>query len=186
MIYFNLIVIVAFAVLAILSRKHYSKYKDGSGIIAAVKAVVMSVGDGVWTFFANVLPLDGLKLRIRQQLRKNQVVSDKELELITDRFLAGCVGMACGIIMASNLLELGSAITRNLYRDDRNVIIRDEFGGDVVKEEISCQISGKEEIVIMEISPVRLSQEEFSRIPRLIPLSPRPKGTGRLTRETQK
>lgn len=161
MIYFNGGVVVATVILAIISRKHYSKYKDGKGIRVALMAMLLAMGYGVWTLLCGVLPLEGLKEKLMEQLRKNQIVSNKRLELITDTFIARSLGAGVIIMFAFNLLEIGSTITRDAVLNGENIIVREEYGGDVVREELRYEVSGQEKIVVLDVSPVRLSEEEF-------------------------
>ena len=60
MIYINAIVLVLTVVLAIISRKHFSKYKDGVGARSCLKALVLSMGYGVWIFLRDILPLESM------------------------------------------------------------------------------------------------------------------------------
>ncbi len=161
MLALNVIIVVGFAVLAILSRKHYSKYKDEKGIKGSLVAIGLAMGHGVWTFLVKHLPVDGLRSRLGTQLRKNQIVTPKGLELITDRFMAGCLGVGLGLLFTFNLLEVGSTLYNRFLRDEKNIIEREDYGGDVIEEEIYYELSGQEHMLVLNVSPVRLSEEEF-------------------------
>ena len=87
MLYINVVVIIITTTLAIISRKHYSKYKDGVGVKSRVLAVGLSMGHSVWLLFNNVLPLEGITDRLMERLRKNNIVSPKGLELMTENIL---------------------------------------------------------------------------------------------------
>ncbi len=161
MIYINLIILVLFVFLALISRKHYSKYKDGDGLKSAFWAMCLSMGYSAWVLFDSILPLEGVKSKLREQLRKSQIVSPKRLELITDGFIAKSLGIGIFILVGFNLVEMGSGIHNHFRRDKGNLIIRDEYKGDVIEEEIFYQMSGQEKSLILSVSPVRLSAEEF-------------------------
>lgn len=161
MIYVNVAIVVISAVLAIISRKHYSKYKDKKGLKAGLVAVGLAIGESVWNYLKDTLPLDGIRLKLAGLLRKNQVVSPKRLELITDKFIINCLGICFGIIFASNLVELGSNLHSIFLRDEKNIIERESYEGDAKKEEITYEIAGEKQTMVLNVSPARLSEEEF-------------------------
>lgn len=161
MIYVNFVIVVVSVLLAILSRKHFSKYKDGKGAKASLNALMLSMGHSVWILLSNVLPLEGLRIKLAGMLRKNQIVSPKRLELITDEFIARCLGLGLMILFTSNLLDFGSSFYTQYLKAKKNFIEREEYGGDVVEEEIYYEAWGKEESLTLSISPVRLTKEEF-------------------------
>ena len=161
MIWLNLIIVVLFILLALISRKHYSKYKGEKGLRSAFCAFYFAMGHSVWVFFGNIRSFEGIKCRLSDLLRKDQVVSPKRLELITERFMARCIGIGIFILTGFNFVDMGSGIYNHFHRDNENMIIREEYMGDVIEEEIFYQISGQEESLILSVSPVRLSREEF-------------------------
>ncbi len=161
MIFINAMVLVLTAVLAIISRKHFSKYKDGVGISSWVRALVLSMGCGVWTFLENVFPVEGIGNSLRQQLGKRQIATPKRLEGLVDDFIAGCIGAFLVIVFFFNLLDAGINIGAYLKPDDTNIIQREEYTGDESEERINYQVSGKEQSIVINVSPVRLSYEEF-------------------------
>ncbi len=161
MIYINAMVLVLTVVLAILSRKHFSKYKDGVGIKSCLWALVLSMGYGAWIFLRDVLPLDGISNSLREQLGKRQIATPKRLEQITESFIAGCIGVFLLIVFSFNLLDAGITISAHLKNEETNKIQREDYAGSESKEEIYYQVSGKQQSVVLNVSPVRLSQAEF-------------------------
>ena len=161
MIYINAIVLVLTVVLAILSRKHFSKYKDGVGVKSCLRALVLSMGYGAWIFLRGILPLEGIGNSLKEQLSKRQIATPKRLEQITESFLAGCIGMFFVIIFSFNLLDAGINISAHLKAGDTNKIQREEYTGKESKEEIYYQLSGQQQSVVLNVSPVRLTEEEF-------------------------
>ncbi len=161
MIYVNVFIVIVSVILAILSRKHYSKYKGAGYACGTFMALVISLGECAWTLLEKVSPLDSLKHKIAKQLRKSQVVSSKKLDVLTDEFIAKSLGVGLVVIFAFNLVELGSTLHKLFLRDEKNIIEREEYGGDVIKEEIAYEVSGENHTVVLEVSPVRLSEEDF-------------------------
>ena len=161
MLYINVVVIIITATLAIISRKHYSKYKDGVGVKSRVLAVGLSMGHSVWLLFNNVLPLEGITDRLMERLRKNNIVSPKGLELMTEKYIATRIAVVIGILFTFNLFEFGNTLYNKFLRDEENIIIREEYRGDVIEEEIYYQLSGQEQTIVLNVSPVRLSEEAF-------------------------
>lgn len=161
MLYINVVVIIITATLAIISRKHYSKYKDGVGVKSRVLAVGLSMGHSVWLLFNNVLPLEGITDRLMERLRKNNIVSPKGLELLTEKYIATRIAVVIGILFTFNLFEFGNTLYNKFLRDEENIIIREEYRGDVIEEEIYYQLSGQEQTIVLNVSPVRLSEEAF-------------------------
>ncbi len=161
MICINVVIIIASVVLAILSRKHYSKYKDREGLRASFVALMLGMGHSAWTLLSNVVPLEGLEHKLALQLRKNQIASPEGISLITDRFIARSLAIGLGVLFASNVIGLGSTILNQFLGDEENIIEREEYGGDVIKEEIYYEMSGQEQTIVLNVSPVRLSESEF-------------------------
>lgn len=161
MICINVVIIIASVVLAILSRKHYSKYKDREGLRASFVALMLGMGHSAWTLLSNVVPLEGLEHKLTLQLRKNQIASPEGISLITDRFIARSLAIGLGVLFASNVIGLGSTILNQFLGDEENIIEREEYGGDVIKEEIYYEVSGQEQTIVLNVSPVRLSESEF-------------------------
>lgn len=161
MIYINAMVLVLTVVLAILSRKHFSKYKDGVGVRSCLKALVLSMGYGAWVFLRGILPLEGIVNSLKEQLNKRQIATPKRLEQVTESFIAGCIGAFLIIIFSFNLLDAGINISAHHKAGDTNKIQREDYDGKESKEEIYYQVSGKEQSVVLNVSPVRLTEEEF-------------------------
>ena len=161
MIYVNFVILVVSLMLAILSRKHFSKYKDGKGLKSGFNAFVLSVGHSAWMLLGGILPLERAKERLAGLIRKNQIVSPKRLELITDAFVAKGLGVGLTILFAANLLDFGSNLYYQFFDDNRNYIEREEYGGNAIDEEIYYQVWGKEESLTLNVSPIRLTKEEF-------------------------
>lgn len=161
MIFINAVILVLTVVLAIISRKHFSKYKDGVGGKSCLKALVLSMGYGVWVFLREIFPLEGIGNGLMEQLGKRQIATPKRLEQIADSFIAGCIGSFLLIIFGFNLVDAGVSISAHLKNEDTNKIQREDYAGNESKEKIYYQVSGQQQSVVLNVSPVRLSQEEF-------------------------
>ena len=70
MIYINTVIIVLYVTLAIISRKHFSKYKDGKGLLGIVRGHVLSMGECAWNWISRVLPVEGIEASLEKLLRR--------------------------------------------------------------------------------------------------------------------
>lgn len=160
MIYVNIIIVVFSVALAIISRKHYSKYKGKRGMSGLFYMLGMAMGHRVYQWVKGV-GIQGIEHKISGMLRKNQIVAPKRLELITEEFMARCFAVAIGILFFFNALDLGSRIAYMVPRDGDNIIEREEYSGDVLEEEIYYELDGRQQTLVLNVSPVRLTEMEF-------------------------
>lgn len=166
MLYVNIGIIVLYVALAIISRKHFSKYKDGKGILSFIKGIVRATGETVWALASKVLPLEGVESALDKLFRRGQVESPKRIRQEREAFVATCLGLALVVFLLCNLAELVSGVQRisqdeEYNRDGEIVIQRDSYEGDYKRQEIYYELSGEKQQMVLEISPVRLTEEEF-------------------------
>jgi len=160
MIYVNLLIIVLSLILALISRKHFSKYKGKKGIKGLVYMLGMAMGHSVLVWLRS-LGLEGIENKISGLIRRSQIVSPKRLELITQEYMAGCLAVCVGILFFFNALDCGGRVVKMFSRDERNIIEREEYDGDVKEEKIYFELDGQQQMLLLNVSPVRLSEEEF-------------------------
>ncbi len=166
MIYINTVIIVHYVTLAIISRKHFSKYKDGKGLLGIVRGHVLSMGECAWNWISRVLPVEGIEASLEKLLRRGKVISPKRLKQEREVFLAQCVGMALTVFFVCNLVELvGQArvvfLAKHYEWDGEIIIERESYQGEYKEEEIFYEMSGQEGQVVLQVSPIRLKEEEF-------------------------
>ncbi len=160
MIYVNIVIVVFSVVLAIISRKHYSKYKGKNGVSGIVYMLGMAMGHSVYQCLKGT-GLGGIEHKISGMLRKNQIVAPKRLELITEEYMAKCFAVGMGILFFFNALDFGGHVAIMFSRDGRNIIEREEYNGDVLEEEIYYELDGQQHTLMLDVSPIRLSETEF-------------------------
>lgn len=166
MIYANTVIIVLYVALAIISRKHFSKYKDGTGILSFMKGLVPAMGECIWSWACKTFPLDGVNIALEKLLRRGQVVAPRRIRQERESFVAKCLGLALVVFFLCNLMEFFGEIRRlsqekDYGRDGDIIIQRDSYEGDYKRQEIYYELSGTEQQVVLEVSPVRLTEEEF-------------------------
>lgn len=120
----------------------------------------MAMGHGILQGLRR-LGLSGIEDKVSVLLRKNQVVTSKRLELITEECMARCFAIGVGILFFFNAIDFGGRVVKLLSRDERNIIEREEYDGDAREEEIYYELNGQQQVLLLNVSPVRLSEEEF-------------------------
>ena len=148
--YISLIIVLIIAVLAIISRKHYSKYKDGVGPLWSTAALIISF-----------IPIERMS-QLRQIIRKTYVLNNSSLEKKTElvatslirRFLIGILVISFFVFGISFLPEESI---------DRSTFERPKAGeaSDYVDLELMDETSNSQEIYQMEVHPRELTDDEF-------------------------
>ncbi len=153
MIYINFIVILIFASLAVLSRKHFSKYKADN----LIKRIFLGMGDTVYGSLSNRISHHSIK----KGIRKLHIVSPKKLDQMVDGFVREKVAICLGTLFISNLIIMIWSFVSPGKSQQENIIEREGYEGEVIEQSIIFQVDGREEIYTLQVSPVKYTEEEF-------------------------
>ncbi|MFR0782503.1 MAG: hypothetical protein ACLSHP_05995 [Coprococcus sp.] len=126
----------ALACLAILSRIHFSKYKDGD--------------------------IKGLK-HIREEVQALRVLTRREAQTLVRTRVKQLVWTTIAILFASTCIAEG-LLFKNMQQSERldtQVVKRTNYDGKVKTEDIRLSVDDKEYTYTMEIEPREYTEEEF-------------------------
>ena len=126
----------ALACLAILSRIHFSKYKDGD--------------------------IKGLK-HIREEVQALRVLTRREAQTLVRTCVKQLVWTTIAILFASTCIAEGLLFKsmQQSERVDTQVVKRTNYDGKVKTEDIRLSVDDKEYTYTMEIEPREYTEEEF-------------------------
>ena len=139
--------------LAIISRKNFSKYKDGKDILWYAAR-----------FLLKLVPKERI-LKLRNYIRKSRVLGEKTLDEETEKVVLKILhDVLLGITVLSLLCFLLSFLPEPEISE--NVIKRPNAGeaSDYVDIEIQDETSEKKEIYRVEVHPRQLTEEQFGEL----------------------
>lgn len=159
MICINLLVILLYIMLALLSRMHYSKYKGSMKIVGRIKGLLYAMANTVYLHIKDRICRDG----ISSSLRRVQVVPPKKLDDMTDEFIIRLISVCLGICFVFNLISgiVGIHDLQNRDSDGINTIEREDYQGDVKYQNICMEVDGDTYVYPMEVAPLEYTEEEF-------------------------
>ena len=148
--YLSLLIVLIIAILAIISRKHYSKYKDVGGTLWSAAA-----------FLASFIPVERMS-QLREIIRKTYVLNSSSLEEKTELVAIGLIRhFLIGALLVSSFVFIISFLPEKSI--DRSTFERPEAGNssDYVDLELIDEETKSQEIYRMEVHPRELTDEEF-------------------------
>ena len=150
MIYINIIIVLLYVMLAIISRKHYSKYKG-------IKKVLYAMSDYIFSIIRKKINTD----RLQHEIRKLQIVSDKNVKNMSENFIKKNIAVCLFAFFAFDIVSLlfGIAGTRVVYAG--NVLYRDDYNGQMREYDISLTYEEDEAWVNLVVMPMEYTVEEF-------------------------
>lgn len=152
MIFINIAVILLYSMLALLSRKNFSKYK-GKGCL------FLAMGETVCNYLAGCYHISGDK--IRNRLRRVRVVTPAALHDMAKVYVVKNAAACLGVFFALNLISAAAVIVQNSRSDSGNMIEREDYQGNTREQDIYLSIDGKESVYVLQVAPVEYTEEEF-------------------------
>ncbi len=137
-------------ILALISRKYYSKYKDVHGFLSYVPVLMLRITP------------ERVKSRVRLVIRKNKVLNRKALDEETDRELINIyLVFVRGLTLVAAFTFLISFKPEN--KDDLYILERPKEGDSSVYVDVKLRDneSGESEDFNLEINPKELNEKEF-------------------------
>lgn len=120
--------------LAILSRIHFSKYKDGD--------------------------IKGLQ-RVREMLQTTRVITKQEAETLVRMRVKQMILAALVILFSSTCIAEGVIWSNHCLQSDTGIVMRETYDGEVKTEDIRLSVDDKDYTYTMEIAPREYTEEEF-------------------------
>lgn len=152
MIFINLTVILLYGMLALLSRRNFSKYKG-------IGRLFLAMADTVYNGMEEYFHMSNAKIRSR--LRKVQVVTPAKLYDLTREYAVKNAAVCLGVLFALNLISAAAAVVRSSRLDAGNIIEREDYQGNTREQDIRLSIDGKDTVYALEVAPVEYTEEEF-------------------------
>lgn len=158
MIGVNLIVILLYALLAIISRKHFSKYKDRHMKGGFVSVVFMAMGRTIYRLVYKYIPME----RIRSRLRKIQVVSKEALDDLAEEYVVKNAAMCLFVMLICSVMSMAAYAFCSVSEDQAsNIIEREDYSGDVTKHNVYLTVDGQTSVYELEVQPKEYTEQEF-------------------------
>ncbi|MGN0150829.1 MAG: immunoglobulin-like domain-containing protein [Wujia sp.] len=153
----NLAIILIYGMLALLSRKHFSKYKGRRSFAGIIRQWFLAMGDLVCEKLMDIFP----HRQTEQRLRKVEVVPPKRLNNLTREYMVKNAAVCMGIFFVWNVLSGIVCIAENMNSQRSNVIEREDYAGDTRKHDIYLNVDGEDYVYSLEVAPVEYTQEQF-------------------------
>ena|GEM_PF-219626 len=155
----NVALILIYIMLAVLSRKHFSKYKNKGGAITCITGLFYGMGELLWEQYGKKKK----KGDIQKSLRKCHVASQNRLEEMEKNWYAKGFALTLGILFIFNLLS-GLIGLRDVVeaQKDNIEIVRDGYGGYEEKYVINLDTGENTEQYSLAVAPVEYSPEEIA------------------------
>lgn len=154
MIFINLIVIIFYIMLAILSRKHFSKYKDGKK--GHIKVLCLAMAETVYQKIEGRINWDGIK----GSIRRIQVVSPRSLNDLTRGYAVRLIMACLGVVFVFNLMS-GFLCISSGKADSTNIIERENYQGDTKEHDVYLDVDGDNFVYSMGVAPMEYTEDEF-------------------------
>lgn len=158
MIFINITVILLYGMLAIISRKNYSKYKNESCRFGVAERMLLAIAETVKGCFTYNTHNGSLSADIRRL----NVVADNELDKMTRMYTLKNAAVCLGAVLLCNLLALGAGAAYRLAPEKDNTIERDGYQGEVKEQDIYMSYDGKDSVYTLQVYPLVYTEEEFA------------------------
>lgn len=150
MIYINIFIVLLYVMLAIISRKHYSKYKG-------IKKVPYAMSDFIFSMVWKKVNTG----RLQHDIRKLQIVSDKDVKTMSENFIKRNIAVCLAAFSVVNVVSLLFGIAGTRVVDAGNVLYRDDYNGQMREYDISLTYEEDEAWVNLVVMPMEYTVEEF-------------------------
>ena len=158
MFYVNLIIVILYIMLAILSRQHYSKYKGNKSVKDKIKSLGMAMGTTIYDMTEKIIN----KKDINDSLRKVNVVSSKGIEYLSKKYVVESIGVILGVFFLFNLITgIVSIEDMRTARTDENIIEREDYSDGEKEHTIMLELNGESYEYSLNVAPVEYTEDEF-------------------------
>ncbi len=156
MIYVDLVIILLYGMLAILSRKNFSKYKAAGGRSGLAGAMFLAMGDTVYGYLKHFCHEE----KTKEKIRRLEVVSARKLDAMTKMHMVKNAAVCMGILLGFCLISVIFYFADQAGHD--NVIERADYQGEPKEYDIYMNIDGEESVYVLQVEPVAYTEEEFN------------------------
>lgn len=146
---------IALFVMAILSRIHFSKYKDKT-----MRRFPRCMESYIYGFLKDMEWVN----KYRREICELRVLDRKAAERETTKKITHVIGIGIAVLMASTIFaELLIYKERKEVANDQVIVTRADYDGGTKSEEIRLTLDDKEQVYSMTIEPKEYTEEEFYR-----------------------
>ncbi len=152
----NLAVILIYIMLAILSRKHYSKYKAVCDCETSQNKHRISemICDGV-------LKINSLR-KMQQKLRKVKVESEDSIRRLFRKCVIGCIAKGLAIVFVFNLISFAFELYERINAaEGENIIEREGYEGNTKTHDIYLDNGNDVTVYSLMVEPIEYTEEQF-------------------------
>ena len=154
----NCVILLIYLMLAIISRKHFSKYKDKQVKGGFVAVVFLSMGKTIYRIVNKYISMD----RIKNRLRKIQVVSKETLQNLAEEYVVKNAATALFVMFICSAISLSVCILYDMRAEDAsNIIEREDYSGDAIKHDIYLTVDGQTSVYELEVMPTEYTEQQF-------------------------
>ena len=154
MIFINIVFFLLICMLAIISRKNYSKYKNEGHI----KGLFLSMGETIYAGTGKLFAQE----KISSDFRKINIVSEANIKLMTHEYMVKNAAICLVVGLVFNLISACSCILyRYLPQSSDNIIERAGYQGDIEPHDIYMSVDGETSVYVLQVSPVIYTKQEF-------------------------
>lgn len=147
-------VLIVLVILAVLSRQHFSKYKG------RVWWLFLAMGE---TIYNQIKPIISLN-QMEKEYRKLQVLSDQQTKQYVQKTCILLIAGSLGILFLCATLS-GVAVLNEKKKDTKECqILREDYVGNIKKQEIYLLENGKEQCYELAVYPQRYTETEFEKM----------------------
>lgn len=158
MFFINLIVILLYLMLAILSRKNCSKYKDNMLVVGKLKALHMAMGETIFM----LLKKTGIREDTKKSIRKLYVVSPAASRELANKYRISRVAICLFLLMVFNATSLVIGIYNQVNPKEQKIRIqRKDYAGEGSECEVTLAISDENYEYSLFVAPQQYTEEEF-------------------------
>lgn len=160
MIHLNLAVILLYGMLAILSRKHFSKYKKTDIRFGVVISLFLSMGYTVYRWIEKYYPMN----RVCERLRKVRIVPQETLRKLAEDYAVKNAAVGLAIFFVCSLASFTYAVIDECRAEQTpNIIEREDYRGNTKNQDIYLTVDGETLVYELPVHPMEYSEEEFMR-----------------------
>lgn len=148
---YMLCVFATFGTLAIISRKHFSKYKGVRGLFLSIAETVLEL-----------VPLQLPEGRIKKYIRKTKVISERQVQNHTRTFIVECTSI---LLISLFVSGISAYLTSFMNQNDRSRIIsRPDYDGQIKKISLYLEDTNEKTEILLDVAPIEYSVQEFNRM----------------------
>lgn len=153
--YFGIGIILIFLMLALISRKNFSKYKEVSGGILA------KICCGIAAVILQKFKCQSVKNKISIYLRKLHPLKEEDIEKMTDVYMIKAAAVIPAVVIC---LGITLVLISFLPKKTGNIVKRNPYGGGETTCQVDITDGENKKVYQINVYPREYEYDEFSRL----------------------